>query len=84
MGTAHSTCSCKRLNQPLCSPDLNGRLFCVSEVENGIEGGLICNLKRHSNICNDKTIPITDFSQAMHRLEDNVNQRITINDDYFE
>ncbi len=31
-----------------------------------------------------KTIPITDFSQAMHRLEDCANQCIAVNGDYFE
>ncbi len=31
-----------------------------------------------------KAISITDFSQAMHRLEDRANQCIAVNGDYFE
>ncbi len=31
-----------------------------------------------------KTIPITDFSRAMQRLEDGTNQCIAVNGDYFE
>ncbi len=53
MGTA--CCSRKRLNHLVFSCFESVRLFYVSEVENGVQGGPICNHKRHSDICNDKT-----------------------------
>ncbi len=45
----------KDLTIPIFSRFESAGLFCVSEVENGVERGPICNHKRHSNICNDKS-----------------------------
>ncbi len=45
----------KDLTIPVLSWFESAQLFCVSKVENRVEGGWICNHKRHSNIYNDKT-----------------------------
>ncbi len=45
----------KTWQSPVLSWFESDRLFCVSKVENGVEGGPICNYKLHSNICNDET-----------------------------
>ncbi len=77
----------KDLTIPVLSWFKSTQLFCVSKVENWVEGRPVCNHKQHSNICNDKTektIPTTDFLWAMHQLEDRANQCIAVNGDYFE
>ncbi len=51
----------KDLTIPVPSRFESTRLFCVSEVENGVEGGPICNHKRHSNICNDETEDYSNY-----------------------
>ncbi len=44
----------KNLTNPVLSWFESTRLFCVSKVENGVEGELICDHKQHSNICNGR------------------------------
>ncbi len=43
----------KDLTIPVLSRFESARLFCIFEVENGVEGESIFNHKRHSNICNN-------------------------------
>ncbi len=76
----------KDLTIPVLSWFESAWIFCISKSENGVEGGPIRN---HSDIQTSvmtklKTIPITDFLWAMHRLEDRANLCIALNGDYFE
>ncbi len=60
--------------------------FAFPKLKMELRGRPICNHKQHSNICNDETnsIPATDFSWAMHHLENHTNRCIAVNGDYFE
>ncbi len=67
-------------------PPPRTQLFCISEVENGVEGDRYATISdiQTSVMTKLKTIPITDFSRAMHQLEDCANPCIAVNGDYFE
>ncbi len=74
----------KDLTIPIPSWFESARLFCISEVENGVEGDWYATI---SNIQTSvtmklKTIPMTDFSQTTRWLEDRTNQCIAVNGDY--
>ncbi len=54
--TRTARCSRKGLNHPLYSPDLSpSNYFAFPKLKMELEGGPICNHKRHSNICNNET-----------------------------
>ncbi len=80
-------CSHKRLNHPLYSPDLSlPDYFTFPKLKMELKGGQYATINdiQTSVMTKLKTIPIIDFSRAMHRLEDCTNQCIAVNGDYFE
>ncbi len=84
-GTAH--CSHKRLNHRPYSPDLSPPdYFAFPKLKMELKGHQYATISgiQPSVTAKLKTIPITDFSRAMHRLEDHTNQYIAINSDYFK
>ncbi len=80
-------CSRKWLNHTLYSPDFSPpNYFAFPKLKMELKGDWYATI---SNIQTSvttklKTIPITDFSRAMHQLEDRANQCIAVNGDYFK
>ncbi len=80
-------CSCKRLNHSTHSPDLSPPdYFAFPRLKMELKGDLYATISdiQASVTMKLKTIPITDFLRAMHRLEDHANQCIAVNGNYFE
>ncbi len=85
MGAAR--CSRKGLNHAPYSPDLNpSDYFAFLKLKMELKGDRYATISdiQTSVTTKLKIIPITDFSPAMHRLEDLANQCIAVNGDYFE
>ncbi len=76
-------CSHKRLNHPPYSPDLSPpNYFAFPMLKMELKGDRCVTMSgiQISITTKSKTIPITDFLQAMHRLEDRTNQCVAVND----
>ncbi len=85
--TGIARCSRKWLNHTPYSPDFSlPNYFAFPKLKMELEGDRYATISdiQTSVTTKLKTIPITDFSRAMHRLEDRANQCIAVNGDYFK